>query len=124
MSSLQSHRLKPNPSARIAPARCLCSQLAGEWVDLKNVGTRNVDLTKVVVYHVAYKQNGSTEWELVVRIHSGSGPETEVSAADMAGANFHIFTKDQAKGHRPSSWAHCLWPVVVLLKRAQGHDAL
>lgn len=106
MSSLQTFRLKPNPAGKDKNrSGASATQLAAEWVDLKNVSASNINLAGVRVCHVAYKANGTREWEdvqsfssgllspgKVVRIHSGSGPESAISQADLAGADFHIFT--------------------------------
>lgn len=108
MSVLETVRLKPNPSGkdRARNGDASQAQLGAEWADIKNLGQGNVDLAGIKLFHVAY--SGSTDngrWEEVtgfskgilgpgqsVRIHSGSGPESALHAADRAGADYHIFT--------------------------------
>jgi hypothetical protein len=105
--SLQTVRLKPNPSGKDRSRfGASAAQLGGEWADIKNVGQRPVDMTGIKLFHVAYSgsyDNGT--WAQVinftqgvlgvgqsVRVHSGSGPESALRAEDRAGVDFHVFT--------------------------------
>jgi len=108
MSVMKTVRLKPNPAGKdrsrygAAPA----AQLAAEWADIQNTGQAPVDVTGIKLYHVAY--SGTTDngtWQEVtgftrgilragevVRVHSGSGPESVLRTEDRVGADHHIFT--------------------------------
>ncbi len=74
-------------------------------MDLKNDGTTTVVLNGLSLYHVAY--SGATDngtWERVtgftgqlgagevMRVHSGSGPVSDLNQADLQGADVHVFT--------------------------------
>lgn len=70
----------------------------------KNTGRSSVDLTGVSLFHKAFKQDGSFEWDLVVRlfgeigtgqvlrVHSGKGPFSVVRAEDKVGSDYYMFT--------------------------------
>jgi hypothetical protein len=106
---LKTVQLKPNPAGkdRTRYGGMTAAQLAAEWVDLKNVGTKTIDVAGVIVKHVAYSP-GATQghWEKVlsfgtghlavgqvIRIHSGKDRGTDViRPEDLAGATFHLFT--------------------------------
>jgi|SRR5688572_885892 len=107
MQSLQTVRLKPNPSGKDRTRRGggTAAQFGGEWVDIQNAGNTAVDLTGVKLYHIAY--SGATDkgqWEQVmsfkgslaagqvIRVHAGGGPASALHAIDQHGANFHLFT--------------------------------
>jgi hypothetical protein len=109
MKTLQTVQLKPNPPGkdRTRYGGATATQLGAEWADIKNVGSRDVDLTGVELYHIAYSTtypNG--RWELVTRFSSGglrpgqvvrvhSGRVNNIGVLrqeDLAGADFHIFT--------------------------------
>ena len=106
MKTMKSVRIKPNPAGKDRTRRgATAAQLGGEWVDLKNEGTLAVILNGLSLYHVAYSgaaDNGT--WENVVsftgqleagkvmRVHSGSGPQSILNAADLQGADVHVFT--------------------------------
>jgi hypothetical protein len=105
MKTLQTTRLKPNPAGKDRTRTSISeTQLAAEWVDIKNVGGQNVDLSGVSVYHKAFKRDGTYEWELVVslsgvlepakvlRIHSGKGPYSVVREEDKVGSDYYLFT--------------------------------
>ena len=106
MSTLQTVRLKPNPAGkdRTRWGGASAAQLGGEWADIENRGSHGADLQGVGLFHVAYKADGSSQWELVMsfkgvlqpgqvmRIHAGAGPESALRAEDKAGAHIHLFT--------------------------------
>lgn len=105
MKTIQTSQLKPNPAGKDRTKTGASeSQLAAEWVDIKNTGRSSVDLTGVSLYHKAFKRDGSYEWELVVqlsgvlaasqvlRVHSGKGPFSVVRAEDKVGSDFYMFT--------------------------------
>lgn len=107
MKSLLIVRAKPNPAGKdryrgVPPP----AQLAGEWVDLKNVGDELLLLEGISLYHVAY-QAGCTggRWDSVIsfggsvgpgqviRIHSGRQLSAwEMRPEDAAGVDYHLFT--------------------------------
>ncbi len=107
MKTLQITRIKPNPAGKDKTSSGMASanQLAAEWVDFKNTGTLPVNLSGVDLYHLAYA-TGSAEgkWDRImgftgtlpagqmVRVHSGSGPESMIKPEDWAGAEHHGFT--------------------------------
>lgn len=108
MKTMKSVRIKPNPAGKDRNRRggATAAQLGAEWVDLKNEGTTAVTLNGLSLYHVAY--SGATDkgtWEKimgftgslgagkVMRVHSGSGPESALNEADKQGADVHLFTK-------------------------------
>lgn len=107
MKTMKSVRIKPNPAGKDRNRRgaATATQLGAEWVDLKNEATVAVNLNGLSLYHVAY--SGATDngtWEKVqgftgsigagktMRVHSGSGPVSALSAADLEGADAHVFT--------------------------------
>ena len=107
MKTMWITRIKPTPAGkdRNQFAMTSASQLAAEWVDFKNIGSTSIDLRDVELYHVAYAP-GSNEghWAKVmsfegilqagrmVRVHSGSGPDSVIRPEDRAGAEHHLFT--------------------------------
>lgn len=120
--SLQIIKAKPNPAGKdrignFSPQ----SQLAGEWVDIRNNGSSPVNLTNVELYHWAYKlpKDG---WELVMkfkgslpvgeimRIHSsGKIPIEQLAIVDQQGANHHLFSGsghvwNNDKEDKPTLW--------------------
>ena len=118
MKSLQVLRLKPNPLGkdRHRTGSIDRSQLAAEWVDIKNVGSTGVDLAGVGLYHLAFspaKPNG--EWALVLGtltgvlppntilcVHAGAGNDTSViRMEDRNGADYHVFL-----GHDQYVWTN------------------
>lgn len=104
--SLQIIKAKPNPAGKdrignFSPQ----SQLAGEWVDIQNIGSQPVDMANFKLYHWAYKIPKS-EWEIVtdfqgilpigeiVRIHAGQSiPLNQLHSEDIAGAQHHVFSE-------------------------------
>lgn len=107
MKTLQITRIKPNPAGkdRSQTGGTSASQLAGEWVDFKNIGLTAVNLTGVDLYHLAYAPGATHgQWDKVtgfsgalpaghtVRVHSGSGPDNVIRPEDRAGAEYHVFT--------------------------------
>tara|TARA_R110002072_G_scaffold161403_1_gene312932 strand:- start:39479 stop:39970 length:492 start_codon:yes stop_codon:yes gene_type:complete len=105
MKTIQTSQLKPNPAGKDrTKSGASESQLASEWVDIKNIGRSGVDLSGVSLFHKAFKRDGSAEWELVVRlsgvlgagqvlrVHSGKGPFSVVRAEDRTGNDYYMFT--------------------------------
>lgn len=107
-STLQVLRLKPNPRGKDrarwqAPTP---TQLAGEWVDVKNVGADSVDVSKIALYHRAYPAGGGeAKWAEVcklagtlpagkiLRVHSGRPRDGSVrSEEDTQGHDYYMFT--------------------------------
>lgn len=100
-------KAKPNPAGkdRIGTTFTPAAQLAGEWVDFKNMGYRAIDLAGVEMYHWAYLTPTTGEWKLVtnfhgvlqpgqvIRVHSGNPiPLYQMHSVDQVGANFHLFS--------------------------------
>jgi hypothetical protein len=85
MSNLKTVRLKPNPAGKDRTRWGVASatQLGGEWADIENVGSLALDMHGVGLYHVAYKADGGSHWDLVmsfkgtlqpgkvIRVHAG-----------------------------------------------------
>lgn len=105
MKAIQTSRLKPNPTGKDrSKAGISETQLAAEWVDLKNIGRLNIDMTGISLFHKAFKRDGTWEWELVrklsgilppdkvLRIHSGKGPYSVVRDEDKVGSDYYFFT--------------------------------
>ncbi len=107
MKTFQTYRLKPNPAGKDRGRfGATPSQLAAEWVDLRNTGAAAVALTGVTLTHVAYKPGASQgHWEpvftfgqgvlnpgQVVRIHAGQARTGVILPEDLAGADYHLFT--------------------------------
>ncbi|MCC7336730.1 MAG: hypothetical protein IT422_16690 [Pirellulaceae bacterium] len=103
--TVRTNQLKPNPAGKDrSTSGASESQLAAEWVDIKNVGRTNIALSGVNLYHKAFRRDGSFEWELVgklsgvlgagqvLRVHSGKGPYSVVRPEDSVGSDFYIFT--------------------------------
>lgn len=107
MKTLQTSRLKPNPTGKDKNryGQAPTAQLGAEWVDIKNSGGSPVDMNGVKVYHVAFANGKPSHWELimsftgtlgageVVRVHGGHGPESALNPEDRNGATYHLFTK-------------------------------
>lgn len=106
MKTLQTSRLKPNPTGKDKNrnGRATQTQLGGEWVDIRNTGTVGVNMDGVSLYHVAFVNGKASHWELVIsfkgtlqpgkiiRVHSGSGPTSVLSPEDLRGADINAFT--------------------------------
>lgn len=109
MKTLKISQLKPNPTGkdrtRFGPLSA--TQLAAEWVDVKNTGIGSVNLENVELNHKAFSpQDPAGKWQAVmvfpsfllaagkvVRVHSGRHRDVSViAAADQAGADYHTFT--------------------------------
>jgi hypothetical protein len=125
VGTLQIIRIKPNPVGKDrSRSGATPAQLGGEWVDVKNTGTGAVDLAGVDIYHLAYGP-GATQgrWEKVtsltgrldagrvLRVHAGRYRDLAVlRAEDVAGADFHGFTGEDAyawnnkEGDAPLLW--------------------
>jgi len=120
-------RAKPNPMGKDRFGRTLTSQtqLAGEWIDIRNEGNSVIHLNGLQVYHIAYKIEGD-KWEKVIefnfgeddvlrskeilRIHSGGKiPLSQLLDIDRIGADYHVFTGknyvwNNDKTDKPSIW--------------------
>ena len=107
MKTIRTNQLKPNPAGKDRTrAGASQTQLAAEWVDIKNTGRVDVDLTGVTLFHQAFKRDGTFEWEVVrqltgvlpagkvLRIHSGIGPYSVVRDEDKAGSDYYFFTEE------------------------------
>lgn len=105
MKTIWTNQLKPNPAGKDRTRTGASeTQLAAEWVDIKNIGRQNVELSGVSLFHKAFKRDGSYEWELVkalggvlepgkvLRIHSGKGPYSVVRDEDKVGSDYYFFT--------------------------------
>ena len=108
--SLQINKAKPNPAGkdRLAGAFIPAAQIAGEWVDVRNIAKTTISLQGVELYHYAYLQGGKEEWQIVLnlgnvlrtlpmgtvlRIHSGGEiPLTQMYPVDRIGADYHAFS--------------------------------
>lgn len=117
-------KAKPNPSGKDRIGRTLThpTQLAGEWVDIKNTGTLAVSLANLELYHIAYTGPTTWDWNCVMtfsgglpagrtlRIHSGDPiPETQMNPVDRIGADYHLFTGrdyvwNNDRSDKPSIW--------------------
>lgn len=110
MKTLQTSRLKPNPTGkdRDRYGHASTAQLGAEWVDIQNTGSSPVVMNGVKLYHIAFVNAKPSHWELimsftgtlgageVVRIHGGHGPESALNPQDRSGATYHLFTnRDQ-----------------------------
>lgn len=104
-------RLKPNPSGKdVTRIGAAPSQLAGEWVDVRNDGATAFDLSRLQLDHRAYA-GLSGEWKLAsvlavpfvvgtllgvgytLRVHSGRVRDLSVvRPEDRTGADLHGFT--------------------------------
>ncbi len=120
--SLRIIKAKPNPAGKdrignLAPQ----SQLAGEWVDIRNNGSSPMDLSNIELYHWAYRKS-EPGWELVMnfkgslpageimRIHSsGKIPIEQLVPIDRQGADHHLFSGsgyvwNNDKEDKPTLW--------------------
>lgn len=104
-------RIKPNPAGKDRPGHGAPSaaQLAAEWVDFRNDTGQDVSLNNVSLWHLAHALGRKPEWSKVtpfsgtlpagkiVRVHSGQKRELSViRPEDLAGADYHVFTGDDA----------------------------
>lgn len=106
--SLQIFRAKPNPIGKdkTPSGQSKPSQLLGEWVDIKNIGSLPIRFSTIKVYHTIYNQycqtTGQTElyWfshsqdslgvGQVLRIHTGKKKDEHlISEIDSRGADWH-----------------------------------
>lgn len=105
--SLLITKAKPNPAGKDRVGRTLTpqTQLAAEWVDIKNTTSSPVNMNGVELYHYAYLGSGAGEWQLVtefngtlpsgqtVRVHSGNQILlTQMNLEDQNGAEYHVFS--------------------------------
>lgn len=111
-------QLKPNPTGRDRSILgATASQLAGEWIDIRNDRGASVDLGRLTLYHRAYV-GLSSEWKWApvvagsaaiaghlqpgntLRIHAGRVRTVAVIPnADLVGADVHVFS-----GHDTFTW--------------------
>ena len=105
MSALKTSQLKPNPAGKDKDrsGRASAAQLGAEWVDVKNTSSARVSLEGVKLYHIAFENGNPARWEVVfaftggldagkvVRVHSGSGPQSALRPEDVTGADYHLF---------------------------------
>lgn len=115
-------RIKPNPTGSDRPGHGgpTAAQLAAEWVDFRNDSGHDVALDGVSLWHLTYAPGRPRGWKRVqdftgmlpnakiVRVHAGQKRDLSViRAEDMAGAEYHVFTGDDAyvwnnkQGDRP-----------------------
>src|SRR3989338_12773 len=107
MKRLNVTQVKPNPSGRDRLGNYVpFSQLAGEWVDFKNIGDESFSLNSIELQHVAYTPpypnwvwekvmgfSGNLGVGRIVRVHSGGEiPLESLSPEDFIGADYHLFT--------------------------------
>lgn len=107
MKSLTIIQTKPNPLGKDRFGHlALSSQLAGEWVDIRNDTEQGISLSNIQLHHIAYTAtypNGiweevfSIDWILpalnTLRIHSGGKIAVEqLAPIDQNGADYHTFT--------------------------------
>ena len=105
--ALQITRIKPDPAGkdRNRYGQTSSSQLAAEWVDVRNDGATAVNLAPIELWHRAYHHGQNPTWERAttftgtlqpgktVRVHSGSGPDSVIRDEDRHGADHHVFTR-------------------------------
>lgn len=103
--TLQITKAKPNPAGKDKTGGFISQQqLAGEWVDFKNIYSSPISLENVELYHLAYGAP-KDRWEIVsdfsgvlqpgkvVRVHSGGEiPLGNLRLEDFQGADHHIFS--------------------------------
>src|SRR5690606_2709470 len=67
MQRLMISRIKPNPRGMDRPRTGPVppSDLAAEWVDIKNISIATVSLAGVNLYHRAFVNAGRSEWALI-----------------------------------------------------------
>ena len=107
MKTVRTNQLKPNPAGKDRTRTGASeTQLAAEWVDIKNIGRLDVDLTGATLFHKAYNRDGGFEWEVVrrlsgvlpagkvLRVHSGKGPYSVVRDEDKVGSDYYFFTEE------------------------------
>ncbi len=104
-------RIKPNPAGKDRPGHGgpTAAQLAAEWVDFRNDSGVDVSLDGISLWHLTYAPGRDREWERVVnfgftlpagtiaRVHAGQKRDLSVvRPEDIAGADYHVFTGDDA----------------------------
>lgn len=125
MANLESVRIKPNPTGkdRSRYGGASPTQLGAEWVDVKNVSQSPVNLNGVKLYHIAYSgpNDSNGHWDevisfsgtlqpgQVIRVHSGSGPQSVLRDEDVAGATYHFFTGKNYVWNNDRSDRAALW---------------
>jgi hypothetical protein len=108
---IEVHRAKPNPLGKDKNRNHpIASQLLGEWVDLKNIGSRGVDLSQIHLANALFGQacaitkryqiywNDSTGLSLlpgeIVRVHTGRSADIgSMAAADFRGVHKHTYAE-------------------------------
>lgn len=108
MKTLSVTQLKPNPAGkdRSRSGNLNPSQLASEWIDIKNIGSYDVNLENVELNHRAFSpSHPQGQWAPVlafakfllpagktVRVHAGQSRELLViRPEDRQGAEYHCF---------------------------------
>lgn len=104
-------RIKPNPTGKDRPVHGgpTAQQLAAEWVDFRNDHGQDASLNGVSLWHLTYAPGRAPEWAKIqtfsgtlpagkiVRVHAGIKRELSViRPEDLAGADYHVFTGDDA----------------------------
>jgi hypothetical protein len=130
-------KAKPNPWGKdrtggMAPK----SQIAAEWIDIKNVGDEAVSLGNLYLNHVAY-QSGCRDgkWQYVctlcgtilpgqvARVHSGGEISVyEMNTEDVTGADYHLFTGRGYIWNNDCGDEVALWDGQVFVDKA-GYEA-
>lgn len=135
--SLQITRIKPNPVGkdRTRYGQTPAAQLAAEWVDFKNTGAAAFDCGQLELWHRAYHHGKAPSWEKVmsfkgalqpgkiVRVHSGSGPDSVIRDEDRRGADFHLFTdKDYVWNNKEGDTPALFNPVTKITLDSASYD--
>jgi hypothetical protein len=109
MKLLTITQAKPNPLGKDRPSSLVPpNQVAGEWVDFKNVSNQDVSLINIELHHIAYtSKQPRGVWEKVtgfkgvlssskvVRVQSGGKVLlSSLPQIDLIGADHHLFTED------------------------------
>ena len=105
-------RIKPNPAGKDRPGHGgpTAAQLAAEWVDFRNDTGHDVALDGVSLWHLTYAPGRDARVGAAcrtsparcrparsLRVHAGQKRDLSViRAEDMAGADYHVFTGDDA----------------------------
>ena len=124
-ANVKTVRIKPNPAGkdRTKNGTASAAQLGGEWVDVQNVCSTSVKMDGVTLYHIAYTgpRKDKPEWEKVmtfngtlkpaevIRVHSGSGPESALKTENRTGATYHFFTRNNYVWNNDKADRSALW---------------
>lgn len=127
MKTLTINQLKPNPAGKDRPrvGPLDPSQLAAEWVDIKNTGNCAIDLGGVQLYDRAFSaSHPEGEWRAILtlerfslppartlRVHSGRNRGIAViRAEDREGSDYFIFTgRDEYVWNNKEGDTAALW---------------